>query len=121
MRRFSRWIASPCRVTPPSTIFSPLYSGGLWLPVISTPEPVPSRWVAKYSIGVATMPMSTTPTPAERMPSTSASRSFGPDRRPSRPTAISITPPAAASAPSAAPISRTASTVSVPSTTPRMS
>ena len=27
-------------VAPPSIIFRPLYSGGLWLPVISTPEPV---------------------------------------------------------------------------------
>src|SRR5213083_470693 len=28
----NRWTSSPARVVPASTIFNPLYSGGLWLP-----------------------------------------------------------------------------------------
>jgi hypothetical protein len=65
MRSRSAWIASPCSVSPATIIFSPLYSGGLWLPVISTPEPVPRCWVAKYSNGVGTMPISTTSMPVD--------------------------------------------------------
>ncbi len=112
---------SPCSVSPAIIIFRPLYSGGLWLPVISTPVPVPRWCVAKYSSGVGTMPMSITPVPVERMPSISAADSWGPERRPSRPTTTCVTPRSAAVDPTAAPIARTASIVSVTSTTPRMS
>jgi hypothetical protein len=38
----SAWISSPYSASPPTIIFSPLYSGGLWLPVTATPVPVPS-------------------------------------------------------------------------------
>jgi hypothetical protein len=114
-------MASPCSVSPATIIFSPLYSGGLWLPVISTPEPVPKCWVAKYSNGVGTMPISTTSMPVERSPVISASRSMGPDSRPSRPTANWRTPRSRPVEPSAAPIAVTASVVNVLSTTPRTS
>ena len=40
-------IASPCKVSPASIIFRPLYSGGLWLPVTATPLPVPSSCVGE--------------------------------------------------------------------------
>ncbi len=36
----SACIPSPCNVAPAIIIFNPLYSGGLWLPVIETPDPV---------------------------------------------------------------------------------
>ncbi len=112
---------SPCSVSPAIIIFRPLYSGGLWLPVISTPVPVPSRCVAKYRTGVGTMPISITPMPVERRPSIRAADSFGPDRRPSRPTTTCDTPRSAAVEPTAAPMACTASIVRVESTTPRMS
>jgi len=60
--------------------------GGLWLPVTITPLPVPSSWVAKYTIGVATTPMSVTSMPAALRPRARAATRRGPDRRPSRPT-----------------------------------
>jgi len=46
MRWRSACTPSPYSASPASTILSPLYSGGLWLPVISTPDWVPSSWVA---------------------------------------------------------------------------
>ena len=59
--------------------------------------------------------------PAARMPSVSAPASAGPDRRPSRPTAIARWPRATASEPTAWPIARTAAGVNTVSTMPRMS
>jgi hypothetical protein len=60
-------------------------------------------------------------TPLARMPAISASASCGPERRPSRPTAISVWFRARASLPIAWPMSRTPATVSVLPTMPRMS
>src|SRR5258706_122331 len=42
-----RWTSSPARVIPASTIFNPLYSGGLWLPVTATALPQASSCAAK--------------------------------------------------------------------------
>jgi len=49
------------------------------------PPPAPSRSTAKYNIGVATIPMSTTPTPSRVTPRTRASPSAGELERASRP------------------------------------
>src|SRR5882672_4628489 len=49
MRRRSRCTSSPASVVPASTIFRPLYSGGLWLPVTATALPQPSSCAAKRS------------------------------------------------------------------------
>jgi hypothetical protein len=77
--------------------------------------------VAKYVIGVATMPMSMTLTPAARMPSDNADSNSGPDSLPSRPMANVSLPRSRASEPAAWPTARTMSGVSVRPTTPRMS
>ena len=114
-------MSSPCSVAPPSIIFRPLYSGGLWLPVTATPVPLPVSTVAKYTSGVGTMPMSITSTPAAHRPADSARASAGPDSRPSRPTTTWPMPRARALAPSARPMAETASSVSAVSTMPRMS
>ena len=70
-------ISGPYSVAWPTASLKPVNSGGLWLPVIITP-PCASRWNReKYSVGVGTIPMSTTSTPVDRMPLISASRKRG--------------------------------------------
>jgi hypothetical protein len=120
-RRRSSWIDSAASVSPSTIIFRPLYSGGLWLPVTITPEPVAKRCVAKYTMGVATTPMSITSTPPAVRPRASARDNRGPDRRPSRPTTNLATPLARPRVARPRPIASAASSVRVLSTMPRMS
>src|SRR5262245_46507965 len=67
------------------------------------------------------MPMSCTSTPLARRPFASACASSGPDRRPSRPTAMPVPPAFRTSVPIARPISSTVGAESCRPTTPRMS
>ena len=60
-------------------------------------------------------------TPAARMPSISAPASSGPDSRPSRPTAMALSPASRARVPSPWPTARQTAGVSVLPTMPRMS
>ena len=114
-------ISSPYSALPPTTIFRPLYSGGLWLPLTATQLPQ-FRWcAAKYASGVGPMPTSITSQPPAVSPSISALASSGPESRPSRQMANVGAPRSRANVPSARPISRTNGAVSERPTIPRMS
>ncbi len=47
MRRRSAWMPSPCKVLLPTPTLRPLYSGGLWEPVIMTSPSTGSVAAAK--------------------------------------------------------------------------
>src|SRR5258708_33712310 len=56
IRVFSCWMSSPYRVVPATTIFRPLYCGGVWLPPPPTQLPQVGGGPAKYAIGVGALP-----------------------------------------------------------------
>ena len=85
MARASSCTSSPYRARPPIIILKPLYLGGLWLPVMATPEPVCMVCAAKYTSGVGTWPISSVSMPCSSMPSCSAVDSISLLSRPSRP------------------------------------
>jgi hypothetical protein len=119
-------MAGPYSVAPPTRILKPLYSGGLWLPVIMTAPSTGRVAEAKYTIGVGTMPRSSTSVRSVR-PSTRAANRRGECSRQSRPTATTgrrLKPVCAASttrAATARPRSVTSSPSRSRSATPRMS
>ena len=104
---------------PSKTIFSPLYSGGLWLPVTIMPFPVPNSCVEKYNAGDVTCPIFITSTPVEVIPSISAVTIEGPLNLPSLPTQIDL--PFLTELPIALPINFTPSIVKEFPTMPRIS
>src|SRR3990170_918343 len=100
---------------------NPLNSGGLWLPVTITPPSAPNRKMEKYRRGVGQIPTSTTCIPADRIPSTRASRKEGEESRQSRPTMRDFPPSRAAYVPNPFPMETTVSGVRSSPTLPRMS
>ncbi len=106
---------------PGCTIFTPLYSTGLWLPVMLAPPSSFQCAVAKYSMGVVTVPMSTTSMPAARAPSTKPALRPVDDSRLSWPTAIVRPPLLRISVPYARPTRRKTSGLMSEPTRPRTS
>src|SRR5450759_4290646 len=70
-----------------SPSLNPLYSGGLWEPVIWIPPTTVRLCCDQYASGVGTIPMSATSTPLASSPRTSARCNPSPLGRLSRPTA----------------------------------
>src|SRR3972149_1133607 len=70
----SSCISWPWMVSLPPLTLKPLYSGGLWLPVIIMPPSRLSEWSEKYCRGVGHSPMSTQSIPLFARPSIRAFR-----------------------------------------------
>src|SRR3972149_12325610 len=100
---------------------NPLNSGGLWPPLTLTPPAAPNRRMEKYRRGVGQIPTSTTSIPADRIPSTRASRKAGEESRQSRPTMRDFPPSRAAYVPNPFPMETTVPGVRSFPTLPRMS
>ena len=66
--------------------FNPLYCGGLWLAVISTPASDPVSPIIHAVTGVGTRPTWRTSAPQALIPEVSAISSIGPEIRGSKPT-----------------------------------
>ena len=84
---------------------SAFHSAGLWLAVTSMPPNAPAFSTANMSVGVATIPRSTTEQPTDVSPAETAAVNMGPDVRESRPMMISVG--ASPGAPPALPARRT--------------
>ena len=67
-------MSSPYSARVPTQILKPLYGAGLCEAVTWMPPATPNRSSAQYSVGVGTMPTSTTSTPDSVRARTSASR-----------------------------------------------
>ena len=109
--------SSPTGAAPARQNFNPLYRGGLWLAVMTTPG-TSSLPDAKYSMSVAMSPRWTTSTPLLVAPSVNASARPGDDflqSHPSRTCSVST------HSANAAPMRRAASSSSSSGTTPRTS
>src|SRR5215470_2431542 len=117
----SSWISEPWKVVFPPPTLNPLYSGGLWLPVIIASPSTGSVLAAKYVTGVGTMPTSITCRPVEVIPLQIASRNRVDDSRQSRPTTIQRPPWRRTIVPRPRPSFSTTSSVRSRSTNPRMS
>ena len=118
---WKRAILSGGRKVPPRTAnFSAFHSAGLWLAVTAIPPAASASRTASISVGVGTMPSSTTSHPAERRPATTARCSIGPEVLESRPTTtFPRSPSSLRNVPYAAPRPVTSSGVRGAPTTPR--
>ena len=96
------------------------HSAGLWLAVTWIPPSAPDRSTSNMSVGVATIPRSTTSHPTERSPDAADIDNIAPEVRESRPM-IRVPSPAAAlrDAPKAAASAQTSSGVNGSPTRPR--